>query len=281
MMDTTHLVKARAMLFDDSEGSCQKGNFVSLCCDMPPPNISTLGMLDRLTLAVRSINQHEWNMLTAIERLDWMRDQADTNEHIRSRWYYYASADIESWHVNFRSLLDQVALVIAELADRTKQVPFDSFRKLFERSRPENLRARQGSSFAEKLGMEWLILLKGATWFDQIVSVRDAILHLGGHTMVFERPSKGILFQVHGGSYQNLVKNVPLMFNENVVFFDRYAAHLMSHLLIFLEDFAGIVYGRLLRSRNPEDTARNCAPGWGTLRSWIDSTLAAVAPPSP
>lgn len=279
-MDTTHLVQARGMLFEDSDGWYHKGKFVSLSCDMPPPNISAVGMLDRLTLAVRSISLDEWNMLTALERLDWMRTQADQSEHIKSRWYSYASADIESWYFNFRSLLDQVASVIAELAARKKQVP-KSFHTLYDRSCPEKLRTAEGMRFAEKLGVDWLRLLQGATWFDQIVSVRDAILHFGGHTMVFEGPSKGILFQVHGESYQNLVKNLPLMFNENVVFFDRYAAHLMSHVVIFLEDFAQVVYRRLLRSRNPEDTGRDYHPGWGTLRSWIDSTLAAVAPRGP
>jgi hypothetical protein len=281
VMDFTHLVKARAMLFEDSDGWYQKGIFVSLSCDVPTPNLSTLGMADRLTLAVRSIGQYEWNMLTAIERLEWTRHQVDTNEHVMSQWNYYASTDIESWHVNFKSLLDQVALVIAELADRRKQVPNDSFRKLYDRSRPEKLRTVEGMRFAEKLGVDWLGLLHGVTWFDQIVSVRDEIVHSGGHTMVFKDASNAILFQVHGRRYQNLVKNNPLMFNKNVVFFDRYAAHLMSHLLIFLEHFGRVVYDRLLSSRKPEETAKNCSPGWGTLRSWIDSTLAAVAPPGP
>ena len=275
-MDFTHLVQARATLFEDSEDWCQKGEFVSLCCDMPAPNISEPGMMDRLSLAVRSIMQNEWNMLTVMERLDWMRVQADTNEHIRSRWYYCASADIEFWHVNFRSLLDQVALIVSELAHAKRQVPDDSFRKLYDRSRPVELRTREGGRFALKLGSDWLPLLQSATWFPDIVEVRDQVVHYGGHTMVFEDPSKRILFQVHGGYYQNLVKIAPLMFNQNVVFFERYAAYLMSHLLIFLKGFARIVYARLAKSRNPEDTARNCSSGWGTLRSWIDSTVAAV-----
>ena len=210
-----------------------------------------------------------------------MRDQADTIEHLRSQWYYYASADIEFWHVNFRSLLDQVALVISEEAGIKNEKLKKSFRKLYNKSCPTCLHTPKGAAFGKQLGPEWLVLLQSATWLDQIVSVRDAIVHLGGHTMVFEDASNGILFQVYGARYQNLVKNVPLMFNENVVLFDRYAAHLMSYLLIFLEDFARVVYGRVMMSRKPHDTARNCGPGWGTLRSWIDSTLAAVAPPGP
>jgi hypothetical protein len=232
-------------------------------------------MMDRLTLAIRSISQSEWNMLTAMERLDWMRLQADTNEHIRSQWYYYASADIEFWHVNFRSLLDQVALVISELEDAKRQVS-DSFRKLYQESHPKNICSREGARFAKKLGSDWLSLLQTATWFSDMVKARDHIVHYGGHTMVLSGPSEGILFQVHGRSYQNLVNVAPLMFNQNVVYFERYAAHLMSHLVVFLEAFASIVYLRLGRSRNPDDTARNCSPGWGTLGSWIDSTLAAV-----
>jgi hypothetical protein len=279
-MDVTHLVNARAMLFEDSEGWCQKGAFASLDSYAPGPNTSTPGMPERLTPALGSITQYQWDMLTAMERLEWMRDQADTIEHLGSRWYYYASVDIESWHVNFRSLLDQVALVISELADRKNQVPHDSFKKLYDRSRPEKVRTAEGMRFIEKLGVDWLGLLQGVTWFDQLVSVRNEIVHSGAHTMVFGPPSKGILFQVHGGGYRNLVKNAPLMFNENVVFFDRYAAHLMSHLLVFLEHFALIVYDRLRRSWNPEVMVRNCSPGWGTLGSWIDSTLAAVVPPS-
>jgi hypothetical protein len=272
-MDTNHLVKARSMLSEGSEGCCQKGNFVSLCCDMPPPNISTLGLLDRLTLAVRSINQHEWNMLTVMERLDWMCREADRNEHIRSRWYYYASADIEFWHVNFRSLLDQVALVISELAEKRKQVPDDSFRKLYERSQPEELCKPDGALFVQKLGSDWLALIQTATWFTDFVKVREQVVHYGGHTMVFEEPSKGILFQVYGSSYRNLVRMAPLMFNQNVVYFEKYAAHLMSHLLVFLEQFASIVYARLDKFRNSDDTASNCGPGWATLKAWIDLTL--------
>jgi hypothetical protein len=277
-MDVTHLVNARTMLFEDSDGWCQKGAFVSLDSYAAAPNASTRGMLERLTPALGSITQYEWDMLTVMERLEWMQGQTDATEHLKSRWNYYASVDIESWHVDFRSLLDQVALVISELANRKRQVPDDSFRKLYDRSRPEKLRTAEGMCFAKKLGVDWLRLLEEVTWFDQLLSVRTEIVHSGGHTMVFGPPSKGILFQVHGRGYRNLVKNAPLMFNENVVFFDRYAAHLMSHLLVFLEHFALVVCDRLQRSWNPQAMVRNCSPGWGTLASWIDSTLAAVVP---
>ena len=55
-MDTSHLEKARATLFLDDGGWYQNGRFVSLCCNVPTPNVSALDPQDRLTLAVRSIN---------------------------------------------------------------------------------------------------------------------------------------------------------------------------------------------------------------------------------
>ncbi len=77
-MDIDHLVQARATLIEDGEGWCQMGNFVSLCCEMRPPNVSAPDSQDCLTLAIRSVTQHEWNMLTVIERLEWMRASAVT-----------------------------------------------------------------------------------------------------------------------------------------------------------------------------------------------------------
>jgi hypothetical protein len=185
-MDFTHLVQARATLIHDGEDWCQKGNFVSLCCDMPAPNVSRPGALDRLTLATRSIVQNQWNMLTVTERLDWMRAQADTDEHIGSRWYCYASADIEFWHVNFRSLLDQVGLMVSELANAKCQVAGDSFRKLYDSSARRSsvhgrenalykswdqtgypcCRPRHGSPISPRFGNRWCITA-GTRWCSQ------------------------------------------------------------------------------------------------------------------
>src|ERR1035441_1327239 len=99
-MDTTPLIRARELLFPDSEGLCHKGKFVSLLCDMPAPYVSKPGMLDILTLALRSVALHEGNMLTAMERLDWTRDRLSEDDNSQSRWLSYASMDIEYWHVN-------------------------------------------------------------------------------------------------------------------------------------------------------------------------------------
>lgn len=272
-MDNSHLLSALKLLVEDSGGWCQKSDLVTLESRLPTPYITNPGSKDRIVLAIRSITQNQWNMLTCIQRLEWMRVAADSNEHIASNWHNYASADVEHWHVNFRSLLDYVSLVLLLLAGR--KVDKHSFRKLYGRCTSADANKRDG--VLGHIGPDSVKLLLSATWFDGLRCVRDSIVHRGGHTLVFGGPSDGILFQVMGNRYQNLVSHEPWMFNDNVAYFDRYAAHLMAHLIVFLETFASIVAQRMGLFPLPECDARSCHDGYAALREWIDSALAANA----
>lgn len=62
-----------------------------------------------------------------------MKEQAVNDAALSTRWSSYASVDIESWHGQFRSLLDYVAKVIWELAKRKHQVGC-SFTKLWQQA---------------------------------------------------------------------------------------------------------------------------------------------------
>jgi hypothetical protein len=270
----SHFIKCLEMVQQDEHGWHQTGTFPCLVADMPPPYVDRLEKQDRLTLAVRSICQHESNMLTAIERLDWMRLEAPLNKHIDLWWRYYAGADIEFWYVNFRSLLDQVADVI--VLDASLPSALRSFRKIYERTRPDKLRETGGARLAGSMGNGWLTLVQSAVWFPQILAARDGIVHLGGSAMVFGDASKGILFQVHGRRYHNLVGNQTFMYNSNVVMFDRYAASLTCHLVIFLEDFSRALYRSLGKSPRFHLSPRTYHPGWGTLSAWANAALATL-----
>lgn len=272
-METGHLTRARDLLFIDGGDWCRKGTSISLGPLMPTPNFYKPGRLDRLTVAVRGINRCENNMLTAMERLSWMQARACQDEHIKSRWYEYVSADIEYWHTNLRSSLDQIALVISELADKERQVSC-KFHRLYSQSRPAS---KDLGQFVEKLGTEWLALLQSVTWFDQIVRVRNQLLHYGGWTLVCVHQPGGIVFQVHGGLCQRLIRlDPPLMHNLNVVYFERYAAHLMAHFVVLFEDFSAIVYRRMRMSRVLSNSAAAHHAGYRVFRFWIDSTLDAI-----
>src|SRR5262245_31504995 len=79
-----------------------------------------------------SITSDLWSISTVLERLEWMRSEAQQNEHLRSRWSYYAAVDIQSIHVDLRSLLDYAARALPALfAMKSGQTP-DSFRKLLD-----------------------------------------------------------------------------------------------------------------------------------------------------
>jgi hypothetical protein len=127
--------------------------------------------------------------------------------------------------------------------------------------------------FEKKLGDDWLELVKSATWYPQIISIRNQTVHFGAQTVVFGEASDGILFQVVGNKRARLAREEPnLMFNNNVVHFDRYAAYFMAHLLIWLEEFAGVAYSRLGMMESPGSANRHF--GFDVLVRWVDGLIA-------
>lgn len=274
-MDLEHLKKARALLRKGRPGYVHKGTFVSLCANVLDWNASTGFTKEEVWRELDFILSDLWGMLTICNHLDWMRQQAEQDDQVWAKWSYYASGDIEYWHVQLRSLLDYVAQLIRELADRKHQVP-DSFRKLYEFAAQGGPKQDQFDKFLCRVGDDWVALLQQATWFPLILNVRDQVVHRGAHAMVFWPPSEGILFQVvEGRPTRNLLNLSALLRNDkNVVYFERYVAHIMSHVLVFLEQMAPIAYRRL--GIEPRLNAMNCHFGFATLMNWIDATIGAA-----
>ena len=81
-------------------------------------------------------------------------------------------------------------------------------------------------------------------------------------------PADGILFQVYNGAEAGLVEKPYLLYNENVAFFDRYAAVYSSYLLTFLEDVSEAILSHFGLMPTPGDV-RNYSPGYAVLESWI------------
>lgn len=272
-MDTSQLTKARALLRLRRLRFTYRGNFTFLCADVARLALDgsdTYKMVHRnLDFAVGNL----WNLLTVCDRLEWTNRRCRRDARVASVWTYYAEADIEYWHIQMRTLLDHLAKIISRLANRSRQVP-DSFSRLYERVKnPEPKAGAQ--DFGHKLGPDWLALMRSADWYPTLRHVREELVHWGGQTMVFLPPSDGILFQVHkGGSFKSAIDAEPLMLNQNVVFFDRYAAFFLSNVLLFLEDFAATAYARLGLEPRLNGMMRHF--GFGTLMRWIDSTIEAA-----
>lgn len=249
-----------------------KGNFTFLCADALAPHGSP--ELKRAKRHLLGALRQLGNIITTGDRLDWMREQCGKDKLLASKWMFYAGMDIEYWHVQTRALLDHLAKVISRLAERSDQVP-DSFTRLYMRvHHPES--AVRAAEFAEKLGLDWLDLIRGGTWYAPLREAREALVHRGGYALVFGWPEDGILFQVHEGFVRKInVAAEPLMFNPNVVHFDRYAAVMLSNILLLLEDFATVTYGRL--STEPHFNGTYLHFGLATLMRWIDSTTAVAS----
>ena len=269
-MDNSQLTKARALLRLRRLRFTYRGNFTFLCADVALDGSDTLKWAHRhLRFAVGNL----WNILTVCDRLEWMNRQCRRDQRAASVWTYYAEADIEYWHIQMRTLLDHLAKVISRLAHRSEQVPI-SFSRLYQRVGNPKSEA-EARKFADKLGADWLAVMRSATWYPTLRNVREELVHWGGQTMVFLPPSDGILFQVHKGvSFKSAIDVEPLMLNHNVVFFDRYAAFFLSSALLFLEDFAVTAYARLGLEPYLNGMMRHF--GFGTVMRWIDSTIKAA-----
>lgn len=98
--------------------------------------------------------------------------------------------------------------------------------------------------------------------------VRDALIHSGAFTLVFGDPKDGILFQIHKDPIRNLISHDILMFNENVAYFERYAAIYFSHLLVFLEQLAEVLKEKYKIKTVAKDASCN-SPGFDIILDWM------------
>jgi hypothetical protein len=211
-----------------------------------------------------AVVQDLWNVATVIERLEWMRAQAQANDFLRSRWPYFAAADIQAVQVDLRSILDYVALTARLLLNKPGQAP-KSFRALLDWA--DSHPARIPKELRD-------LLLPQRDWFMQVRRVRDSFVHFGAHAIVFGDPEEGILFQVYRGGFENSISGPALMWNDNVAYFDRYIAVVMGQLLAFLEEFGEVA--RNLLDATPlsaEHRARAYHTGFAVIRAWLQDMV--------
>lgn len=167
----------------------------------------------------------------------------------------YCQLDIEAFMVQLRSIMDYSVAVVKSFASKPGQLP-DSFRKLRDSI------GKYGSKLPD--GVEDLI--REANWFDAIRMVRNALVHEGAVSIVFQSEPDELLFQVRSAKGQNLIERHGFMYNENVVHFDRFAAWAMAHVLRYLDSL-----GKLLMEKAPPSIgpSRSYSPGFDELRGWM------------
>jgi len=206
-----------------------------------------------------NITQDIWNISTIVERLHWTRARACHDGELRDKWMSYAAADIQAVHVEIRSVLDYVAQIVPAFCPKPGQLPDASFRKLLK---------WVGDNPNRIDGVLRSVLLEQETWFMEVRGTRDLLLHLGGFAIVFGGPEDGILFQIFKAGWRKVVDKPFLMYNENVAYFERYAALYLARLLMFLEDLATVLEG-MFDVPVADPKTENYALGHAVIRSWV------------
>jgi hypothetical protein len=221
----------------DEKGVHWKGKFVDLKMAACKNN-----RLSRAVKLADYIKNDIWNIGTIIHRLNWQRSASINQKFLEEMWNSYASIDIEHFHIKLRSIMDYVAGIVPWPKNKRGQIPDDSFEGLINwiKKNPGHLK---------QIGEDLINVVKTAeTWFKDLRYVRDKLIHNGASTVIFCHPKDGILFHVKKDHKDNVefksISNDFLMFNPNVIYFERYAAIFLSHLFVFLDRLAKLIYKR-------------------------------------
>ncbi len=250
--DIATLDRALGQFFDGERGCHIRSTLFDFGIEM---RVAGKHSIDRLA----SIITHDlWNIAVLLARLNWTRSLAIQGTLDSGSWRTFSSLDIENLFVQVRSSMDHAAELFAFLP-KGGQLPA-SFNKL--RGSLKRYRGR--------MPVDAQSLIESATWFDQMRDIRNAIVHHGGMPLVFGGPEDGLLFQVYEREIQR-ASHPAFMYNESVVYFERYSALLIANLLVFLDDL-----GKLLRVINPPELAlgpiESSAPGFALIREWMVET---------
>lgn len=246
---------------DDSENDFQVGSFSDFYFSilfLSKRNPDYSHPLYPATGPLQAILNDLMQIRTLIERLAF-ESNIEWNENDPYQWNRYFTLDIESFHVYIRSIMDYSAIAIQRSCSINRANEVRSFRKLRERI----------NRHRELFPKEVAELIELADWFDEIRGVRDFIVHRGAETIVFGNPKDGLLFQTHGAGFKNLIDKKFLLFNENVVYFDRYAAYYYSEMYSFLD----LVFREFMRNMEPIKNvtfpSKSFHPGISILKGWI------------
>lgn len=257
---TKVLVNARKLLIYQNNSFVWHGEFISLSSDI---NL-TRGMnkiFAKTYDLIKKIFQDIGNIGIILKRLEWMRQKTSEDEYLYQNWQSFASVDIEHFFVELRSIMDYIAEIIVCSAKKHGQLPktFEKLRNWVEKS-PEN---------KKRLGEEISDVIESARWFPSIRLIRDALVHEGGFALVFLEPKEGILFQVYK-DFRNIIDYKMMMYNDNIAYFDRFAAIYFSHLLLFLERFAKAIRSILEPKHIDYRASSGCSE---TIIEWMDSLI--------
>jgi len=216
----------------------------------------------RIYSGVHSVGDALWDIETTICRLEWQKQLYFNGALTASQWFIFSKADIRLFHIELRSLMDHIGLVIKN-GSESKNKPKDSF---------DDLRKKRVDYLQKNMISEEICdLLDGADWFDDFRDIRDEIVHKGASVVSFGiKKGDPVMWAIYKGHFRNVMKISPFVINENgVMNFERYAAYHMSRVYALLNSFGDILYKVIDITRSQRKSAARSHGGIKVLRAWM------------
>ncbi len=243
----------------DFEKSCIKSSFEDFSGDLVlNRNLSGRPIFN----GVMTIADALWDIETTIYRLEWQKQLYFHSEISFDQWFIFSKADIRLFHIEIRSLMDHIGLVIKHIA-QSKDKPKDSF---------DDLRKKRDHYLQRNMiSQEVYDLLDSSDWFNRFRCIRDAIVHEGANVISFGlKKGDPVLWAIYKQNYKSLLNDSKFVVNENgVINFERYAAYHMYHIYSFLDKFGDLLYQVTGVTRSQKGSATRSHGGIKVLQTWI------------
>ena len=207
------------------------------------------------------VQQDISNLLTIAFRLNWQREVWVKGGISDALWMFFAAADIDLFHVEFRSLFDYLAMLFVDISlGYNNQKYANSFEKL------RNWIGKSKNN-VQLIGEELALTITSCNWFNDLREMRNANIHKGQMTVVF--PEKGrILFTAVENISSQIAIPEFIFIEENVLDFEIYAGLYIGRLISFLEESATVIRNKLNLQNDVEGGFEHM--GLWTASTWID-----------
>jgi hypothetical protein len=253
------ILRAKSFFLIDQGTLVFRGSFNSLALDLMIHDLQQYPRhVDKLRALTAHITEDLWAIFTVVDRLWRTQQAAIRNEFEETLWRSYSALDINFFHIQVRSVMDTLATLISETADKRGQLPA-SFADLVSKL----------NRHSSRLDPRIVSILENSTWFYATRDVRDKIVHYNAKTLIFGEPCDGILFQVFSKKFSPLIHDPRLMHNENTVIFDRYATVVIANLICLIEDVFDVLYLRYGLEKRVGSYVSSL--GFGIFYSWLNS----------
>ena len=179
-------------------------------------------------------------ILNIIDKIEWITKMYAAQTLSEHRWEAYVQTDIHAFHVECRSILDAVAVVVSSLSTKNDQVP-DSFNKL------QKACVKNSARIGKLLGTDVTELIASIDWFSSLRDRRDFIVHHRRDALVkFDSKTNKILFRTMFASTSEAYTGPQeFAFEDDWILFQAYAGYYVGRLLYFLDTFTSIICERL------------------------------------